>query len=516
MRTRSFGKTMIGGLSAAVLLSAAVVASAGPASAAACDSGSDIGRADIDGDGSADAAVGMPWYADGSGAVDLRFTGSPSVLLRSGALGAGTGEGDGFGAAVAVGDLDGDGCADLVVGAPAEGQSDASDGAGGNEGQVHLVFGKAGGVDLTSSIVLPHDSNGQNLDHFGEEIALVTRWDDAASRNVHDLYVAAPRAIVAGHAEAGEVFQFTIAPSATGRVTSTLRKRWTQNSAGVPGSAENCDGFGTVLAATDLGGVLVGAPNENVGSVRDAGTVWFLRVNAAGAAITSQAWSQNSPGVSGSAEIDDHFGSALGSRGLAAAVGVPDENSGSKANSGMIQTFSRNAGGGLTPRKGITQDSAGIPGGLEAGDRFGAQVAAGAALLCQESDDVAVGAPGEDIGSRKDAGGITLISLTSGSGCPAKALRQGSGLAGAAETGDAVGSVLGTTRRQEGLDEDYSDRLLVGVPLEDIGANSDAGIVQPTKGGITVNGSLKASLQFSKGYLLADHYGMVLSTGSNS
>jgi hypothetical protein len=515
MRTRSFGKILTGGLSAVVLLGGSVVMTAGPASAAACDVGGSNTRADIDGDSSADAVVGMPWYGDGSGAVDLRFTGSASVVLRAGALGAGTGEGDGFGAAIAVGDLDGDGCADLVVGAPAEGQSDASDGSGGNEGQIHLVFGKAGGVDLTSSIVVPHDSDGQTLPHFGASLALVTRWDDAAGRNVKDLYVGSPDATVAGRAGAGEVFQYTIAPSTTGRVTTTLRRRWTQNSAGVPGSAEAGDGFGTELAATDIGGVIVGAPNENVGSVRDAGSAWFLRVNAAGAAITSQAWSQDSPGVTGAAETDDHFGSAVSARGTYAVVGVPDENSGSKADSGMIQTFGRIAGDKLTPAKGITQDSPGIPGALEAGDRFGAAVAAGAALICQESVDVAVGAPGEDVGTRKDAGTIALVPLEAGTGCSATALRQGSGLAGAAESGDQVGSVLGLTRRQDDLEEDYSDRLLIGVPLEDLGASGDAGMVQPARGGITVNGVAAASLQFSQGYLLADHYGMQLSSASN-
>jgi hypothetical protein len=81
---------MIGGLSAVLVLGSAVVGLAAPATAAACNPENLNTRADIDGDGSADVAVGMPWYADGSGAVDIRGTGSPSVLLRAGALGAGT------------------------------------------------------------------------------------------------------------------------------------------------------------------------------------------------------------------------------------------------------------------------------------------------------------------------------------------------------------------------------------------------------------------------------------------
>jgi len=507
----SFGRVVIGGLCAVLALGGAVVVVAAPAAALACDPEGLTTRADIDGDGAADVAVGMPWYQDGSGAVDVRGTGSPSVLLRAGDLGAGTGEGDGFGAEIAVADLDNDGCADLVIGAPAEGQSDASDGAGNNEGQVHIVFGRAGGVDTSTSIVLPHNSS--NLDHFGSALALVARWDEATSRMVHDLYVGAPRATVAGHELAGEVFRYSIAPNPASRVVATLREVRSQNSPGVPGSAENGDGFGSVLASTGIDGVLVGAPDENVGSVRDAGTVWFLRVDSAGEPIDSQSYSQNSPGVSGSAEVDDHFGAVLGSRGLVAVVGVPDEDSGSRADTGMIQTFrQRSEAQPLRPVKGITQDTAGIPGTMERGDRFGAAVAVGAALLCQESTDVAVGVPGEDVGTRKNAGTIAVIAVGLPADCPAKALRQGSGLAGAAEAGDQVGTVLGLTRGRTDLEEDYSDRLLIGVPNEDIGAQADAGLVQPARGGITSNGVLHKSLTFSQGYLLTDHYGMVLAT----
>ncbi|HST80772.1 MAG TPA: hypothetical protein VLL08_03400 [Kineosporiaceae bacterium] len=514
MRTRVIGRVAIGGLSAVLALGGVIVGFVGPASAAtACDPENRSPYADIDGDDSADVAVGMPFYQDGSGAVDVRFTGSPSVLLRSGDLGAGTGEGDSFGAEIAIADLDRDGCADMVISAPAEGQSAASDGAGNNEGQVHLVFGKPGGIDTSTSIVLPHDSS--NLDHFGVALALVPRYDAALSQNVHDLYVGAPRATVNGHELAGEVFRYTIAPKSGGGVTATLREVRSQDSSGVPGSAEDGDGFGSVLAATDAGGVLVGAPEEKVGSLRDAGAAWFLRVNAAGAPIASQSWSQNSAGVPGSAETDDRFGSVLGSRGNRAVVGVPDEDSGSHADTGMIQTFALASTGKFSVGKAITQDTPGIPGTMEAGDRFGSAVVLGVALICQEAVDVAVGAAGEDVGAKENAGTISLIPLETDMGCTAAALRQGSGLAGAAEAGDEVGTVLGITRGALDAEEDYSDRLLVGVPSEDIGAVTDAGMVQPAHGGIRANGVLTATLQFSKGYLLTNDYGMVLPTTSN-
>jgi hypothetical protein len=110
---------------------------------------------------------------------------------------------------------------------------------------------------------------------------------------------------------------------------------------------------------------------------------------------------------------------------------------------------------------------------------------------------------------------IDVFSLEANSGCTAAVLRQGSGLAGAAETGDRLGSVLGLTRGEADLEEDYSDRLLIGVPDEDLGAISNAGLVQPAGGGIVANGVLSASLQFSKGYLRTRNYGMVLPSASD-
>ena len=123
-------------------------------------------------------------------------------------------------------------------------------------------------------------------------------------------------------------------------------------------------------------------------------------------------------------------------------------------------------------------------------------------------------APAQD-GSRGDAGAITLFESSGTGGCPARALRQGSGLAGAAEAGDEVGSVLGLTRGRTDLEEDTADRLLIGVPKEDIGAKTEAGMVQPARGGITADGTLQSSLKFSQGYLNTNYYGMVLASGSD-
>ena len=57
---------------------------------------------------------------------------------------------------------------------------------------------------------------------------------------------------------------------------------WTQDSPGVPGTAERGDGWGTDLSVADTDGdgyadVAIGAAGEDIGTVADAGAVWVLR-----------------------------------------------------------------------------------------------------------------------------------------------------------------------------------------------------------------------------------------------
>ncbi|HET9517143.1 MAG TPA: hypothetical protein VFO77_05400, partial [Actinoplanes sp.] len=165
-----------------------------------------------------------------------------------------------------------------------------------------------------------------------------------------------------------------------------------------------------------------------------------------------------------------------------------------------------------SPKGLISQNSAGVPGTSQAGDRFGAAVAASEGLFCPESIDLAIGSPGEDVGKETDAGTITLIPQQA-SDCQAKIVRQGSGLAGAPEAGDEVGSVFGITDSPAGWDELYVERLLIGVPQEDVGAHTDAGVVESLRDSILANGVRTPSLTYSQGHLKHNYYGMVLSSG---
>ncbi len=509
MRRRIAGRGTAALLGVLLLVGGGLVAAAGPAAAVACDPANRLPDSDVDGDSVHDAVVGMPAVDDSTGAVDVRGSGTAPLVLTAEALGAGTGEGQQFGAAIVMTDIDDDGCSDLVVSAPREGQSAASDGAGGAEGQVHIVFGSPTGLLTTGAITVPHASS--SLDGFGTSLAVVSRT--TGTGEVRDLYVGAPGADVGTATDAGEVFRFVVRPDATHRISVTLAEVRHQGSPGVPGVAETGDRFGSVLAPA-RGGVLASAPLEDIGTVTDAGAVWHLAVTDDGAPTTSRSWSQDTAGVPGTAEAGDRFGSSLDARGLTAVVGVPRENVGRLVDAGSVQVLRFSPGTArYVPGPGLTQDSPGIPGAAEAGDRFGEAVAAGVWFLCQENVDLAIGAPGEDVGTRTDAGTVTLVAdgVPAGAGCAPKVIRQGSGLAGATEAGDGVGSVLGHLTSPNDVDEDARDPLLLGVPLEDVGAAPDAGMVQPALGGLVANGVLSPTLTYSGGALLSQRYGTVLS-----
>jgi hypothetical protein len=134
----------------------------------------------------------------------------------------------------------------------------------------------------------------------------------------------------------------------------------------------------------------------------------------------------------------------------------------------------------------IIQGAGGVGGAVESGDRFGAALAEG--FFDNNPMGLAVGAPGEDIGTAVDAGAVnSLHGSSSGLVGNARVLFQGAaGVPGTAETGDRFGSALAdgvvffTSFNVDALGD-----LAVGVPGEDVGAATDAGAVNILDGSAT-------------------------------
>jgi hypothetical protein len=347
--------------------------------------------------------------------------------------------------------------ADVVaVGAPTEDIGSVT-----NAGRVTLI--RPVGERPMSFVALNQESLGavsEAGDRFGTVVTLALLNDDECT----DLLISAP----GEDAGAGVVFAVLGWTSHSyddeqlpGGIDVTVLR---QGDGVVAGTAEAGDRFGSAIAVGDTG-LWVGAPGEDVGNAADAGVVTSLS-NA------SVEYSQASPGVPGLPETGDAFGSTLASRfsvdgGDLVFIGVPGEDIGGKVDAGMVVA---GRAGAFTA---ITQNSRGVPGFVEAGDRFGQSMTTLRTCCDADSDamlGLLVGAAGEDAGSVVDAGAVVLFHdfdtwVATGSGRVDWLTQDSPGVPGVVERNDRFGSVL----------HNAGTFVFIGTPYEDVGAVRDAG-----------------------------------------
>ena len=232
----------------------------------------------------------------------------------------------------------------------------------------------------------------------------------------------------------------------------------------------------------------VGVPGESVNGQDAAGAVNVLYGSASGLVYQGdQIWHQDSPDVDGEAQAGDDLGTALavgdfdddGVDDL--AIGVPGESVGSLDLAGAVNVLYGTQGVGLTAADNriFHQDSDNIVGEADPGDRFGAALAVGD-FDDDGVDDLAIGVPGESVGSLDRAGAVNVLYGTRGVGLTAADNRifhqDSNGIPGLAEAHDEFGSALAAGN----FGNTPHDDLAIGVPREAVFVGNvaeEAGVV---------------------------------------
>jgi hypothetical protein len=484
-------------VSASFTLIASALVFSGPSPAAAASDCVSGATADVDGGGS-DVVIGVPSYdlpdKQDAGAIVVfsnvqKSSGSdpesPSsrTVITADDVGLDSQAGARFGASVALwGDSldldDPDFCSDIVVGAPGE-DVGSHEGAG----RVHLLKGANDGI---TSVVRSFDED--SLSEVGGAQDGAAFGSALAAETQQEIAVGAPGRDVDGAEDAGRVveikYQAVNVPGTPNLV---------QQGNGSAGAPEPGDRLGEVLLLTPTGDgpiLFIGAPHEDIGSKVDAGSIYVLDNTN-----NLQGVNQDSPGAAGGAEAGDNYGAALDlffTAGPVATIGigVPGEDISGRKDVGSVSwakfalsSVPEEQNGPLLGTNFTTdQDSPGVPGGMEAGDRFGSSLSLGE--FGQETGGklLMVGAPGEDVGSVANAGmaGLSRVGEDGSplSGSPSIGWNQESdNVPGASETNDRFGATLGHVRLARAVDDDDSSWQLavVTVPGEDIGGVSNVG-----------------------------------------
>jgi FG-GAP repeat len=371
----------------------------------------------------------------------------------------------------ALADFNGDGIDDLVVGVPLEDLGGAA-----NAGVVDVIYGSESGLADGGRQQLT-----QALPEAGDAFGSAVATGDFNGDIFTDLAVGVPGENVGAIADAGAVEVFY---GGGGGLPSVGDQLLRQGAGGLAGTAEGGDRFGAALATGlvddgDEAELAIGAPNEDVGATADAGAVSLVD-GAAGGLLGSDnvLITENQP------ETGDRFGQAveigdLTQGGLPTdphdlAVGAPAENVGSAVDAGAVSLLESAAdGSGLAadaPQERFYQGFNGVPGASESGDLFGFSLAAG--LFGAGGHELVIGTPGEDLGTATDAGAAVYL-LTSSHALLAQGVSGPIASApGVSEAGDRFGWSLGAAD----FDDNNADNLVIGVPGEDVGGDTDAGI----------------------------------------
>ncbi|TAH37087.1 MAG: hypothetical protein EYC70_08900 [Planctomycetota bacterium] len=347
--------------------------------------GSALAAGDFDDDGYDDLAVGIPYTDDlGTGAQNsgsiIVVRGGSQGLLQSGVkewsqAGSIKDEpetDDRFGAVLAVGDFNEDGTDDLAITAQTEVRPPNV-----GYGAVHVLYGADGtGLQADGNQILTRYEVGFGIGAAGGELfgsSLAAGNFDG--QGADELAIGSYAAMVGSVIRAGQVYEVPGAPDGLVRNATVA---WSQDSAGIAGTAQPNDFFGYALCAGNFDAdytddLAISAYGEDYGK----GVVHVLegRYQAGLTSSNSQLfWEDDIPGAHSTSNA--HFGAALacgrydndGPSDL--AIGTPGEDLPGLMDVGAVHVIYGTYGFGLGDDRETWFQSA-ADGQVEPGDQFG-------------------------------------------------------------------------------------------------------------------------------------------------
>ncbi|MFJ8195625.1 FG-GAP-like repeat-containing protein [Streptomyces sp. NPDC096152] len=184
-----------------------------------------------------------------------------------------------------IGDVDRDGYGDIVVGRTVDGYDSDLDTPLPKGGRIAWIPGAAAGPDGARTTYVNQDSAGvpgvaEARDGFGTDVSVA----DVDGDGYADIATGVPGEDFDGVTDAGAV---VVLRGSAGGPAGNGAKVFSQNTAGVPGTAEGADTFGGALHLLDAdhdgrADLAVGAPGENA----NAGSVWVFRSTSTGVTPT--------------------------------------------------------------------------------------------------------------------------------------------------------------------------------------------------------------------------------------
>ncbi|MCW2789199.1 MAG: hypothetical protein JWP56_1502 [Aeromicrobium sp.] len=325
---------------------------------------------DLNDDGVTDLALGVPVRpvgdSDGRGTVAVLLGGSgglsttQKLVLDRSSAGIPAGEGE-VGKTLAIGDFDGNGIQELAIAY--------------GDGLVQIVEGTSGGLvpsqgPLTGpslgidDFIPDHDGEGEYR-VFGD--IMVAGDVDADGRD--DLAVGMPAKGLGG--------SVAVVKGSSSGLTAAGVTTWDQGDTGVVGTPEEDDSFGASLAMGRLDAgptddLAIGVPYDTIDGKRGAGSAIILLGSSSGLTTAGQGgarYHQNSPGVPGTAELQDVFGRALTIANVQSRtqgsliIGAPREKIGTIDATGQFHQLSIMASGPRTSGStAFNLDSTGVRG----------------------------------------------------------------------------------------------------------------------------------------------------------